>query len=107
MRITAPRLRAESAMAFETAPMPPRTNPHNPRWPFTPPMQWCSRIYAVPGERGPPLAPITPSVASVTLSCFGLEPLVQEIGRALREDLHQSDDFGLATGRAVVPSSFK
>jgi hypothetical protein len=25
-------------------------------------------MYAVPGERGPPLAPITPSVASVTLT---------------------------------------
>ena len=37
--LCAPAARAESAMAFETAPMPPRTNPHNPRWPFTPPMQ--------------------------------------------------------------------
>ncbi len=44
VRITAPLARAESAMAFDTAPIPPCTKPHNPRWPLTPPMQWCSRM---------------------------------------------------------------
>ena len=38
VRISAPRLRAAAAMASETAPMPPRTNPHSPRWPPTPPI---------------------------------------------------------------------
>ena len=38
--------------------MPPCTKPQRPRLPPTPPMQWCIRMYAVPGvERGPPLAP--------------------------------------------------
>ena len=31
--------RAEAAIASDTAPIPPRTNPQSPRLPFTPPMQ--------------------------------------------------------------------
>ena len=46
----------------------------------------------MPGERGPPLAPITPSVASVTFTCSRFEPLVQKLRRALREDLDQRHD---------------
>jgi hypothetical protein len=36
-------------------------------FPATPPMQWCITISAVPADRGPPFAAITPSVARVTL----------------------------------------
>ena len=50
----------------------------------------CRRCRA---SAGPPLAPMTPSVARVTFSCFGFEPLVQKIGGALGEDFHQPDDF--------------
>ena len=34
-----PWLRADAAIASETAPMPPATNPQSPRFPATPPMQ--------------------------------------------------------------------
>ena len=39
-----PLARADAAMASDTEPMPPRTKPHSPRCPATPPMQWCSRM---------------------------------------------------------------
>ena len=61
----------------------------------------------MPGERGPPLAPITPSVASVTFTSLGFEPLVQELGGALGEDLDQRHDVARRRGRAGVPASFR
>ena len=61
----------------------------------------------MPGERGPPLAPITPSVASVTFTSLGFEPLVQKLRRALREDLDQRDDVLRDSARACLPASFR
>ena len=55
-------------MASETAPMPPFTNPHKPALARRRrPCSGASGCKRCPAERGPPFAPITPSVASVTL----------------------------------------
>ena len=68
VRISAPADCAERFRASLSAPIPPRTKPHRPRTPPTPPITWCSSTYAVPGDDGPPLVPMTPSVARASLS---------------------------------------
>jgi hypothetical protein len=67
VRIAAPAARALAAIDSEIAPIPPRTWPHDPATPSSPPSQWWSRLYAVPGVRGPAHTPTTPVVASAPL----------------------------------------
>ncbi len=64
VRIVAPAASAERAMACETPPMPPFTQPHAPKWPSTSPIQWCIKTYAEPGVMGPHHAPMIACVAS-------------------------------------------
>ncbi len=64
VRISAPADSAARAMALETPPMPPRTQPQAPACPATSPIQWCISTYAEPGDIGPHHAPITACVAS-------------------------------------------
>jgi len=45
------------------------------------------------GERGPTVAPITPSVASLTFNLLAFEPFVQEIGGSLLEHLTSANDI--------------
>ena len=56
-----PAARADDAIAFEIAPIPPRAKPHAPVCPSTAsPTWWCSMTYAVPALRGPAHMPMTP-----------------------------------------------
>ena len=92
-------------MAFETAPMPPRTKPHKS----------ANAVYAAHavvqqnvGCAGGARAAVGSDDAvggERHFDFFALEPVVQKIRGALREDFHQADDFGCATGRAGVPSA--
>ena len=60
VRIVAPEWRALAAMACEMPPIPPFTWPHSPLTPSSSPSAWWSRLYAVPGVRGPAQTPTTP-----------------------------------------------
>jgi hypothetical protein len=60
VRISAPKARALAAIALEIEPMPPRTWPQAPLTPSSSPSAWCSKLYAVPGVRGPAQTPTTP-----------------------------------------------
>jgi hypothetical protein len=60
VRIVRPAARALAAMRLEIAPMPPRTWPQAPLTPSSSPSAWWSRLYAVPGVRGPAHTPTTP-----------------------------------------------
>ena len=63
VRIVAPNARAEAAIDSEIAPIPPRTWPQAPLTPSSSPSSWWSRLYAVPGVRGPAHTPTTPVLA--------------------------------------------
>ena len=67
VRIVAPEASALRAIAIEIAPMPPRTWPHRPLTPSSSPRAWWSRLYAVPGVRGPAHTPTTPVEAHAPL----------------------------------------
>ena len=67
VRIVAPEASALRAIAIEMAPMPPRTWPHSPLTPSSSPSAWWSRLYAVPGVRGPAQTPTTPVEAQAPL----------------------------------------
>ena len=60
VRIDGPAASALRAIAIEIAPMPPFTWPHSPGTPSISPSSWWSRLYAVPGVRGPAHTPTTP-----------------------------------------------
>ena len=71
VRMTAPADSADRAIAIEIAPMPPFTCPHSPGTPSISPSSWWSRLYAVPGVRGPAHTPTTPveAIAPLKASC--------------------------------------
>ena len=88
--ISAPWLRAEAAIASETAPMPPCTNPHEPALA-------AHAAHAVMHQNvsgaGRTRAAIGADHAIGRQRDFDLrrfEPFIQKIRRALREDLHQT-----------------
>src|SRR4029453_13047422 len=51
VRISTPYSRAAAAIAFETAPVPPRDNPHDLKAPSISPMYWWGRREDAPGGR--------------------------------------------------------
>jgi hypothetical protein len=68
VRTVAPWAHAARASARLIAPIPPRTWPQAPGRPSSEPSPWCSRLYAVPGVRGPAHTPTTPVEARQPLS---------------------------------------
>ena len=60
----------------------------------------------MPGERGPPLAPMTPSVASVTLISSDSNHSSRKSAALCGEDFHQADNF-LGAQAAQRPASFR
>ncbi len=68
-----------AAIASEIAPIPPLTWPHAPPTPSSSPSSWWSRLYAVPGVRGPAHTPTTPRGRVRALERVVLEVVVEQV----------------------------
>ena len=102
-----PLARAEAAIASDTAPMPPRTNPHKSAMAVHAAHAVVQQDVGGAGRARAAVGADHAVGGQRHLDLFGFEPLVQKFRGALREDLDQRHHVLRARGRASSPASFR